>query len=725
MIAQKKLSPERQARRFHLRKRWNKAIEEYQKCLGEDEKNLAIANLLGDALYQRKSVDEAFEVYRKVLTSYEAEGLYDNAIAIAKKMSRLDPQNSGIQLKLAELYTDQEFLADALNHLKNYVQFAGKRIDEKATLGLFQKIAAMTVQNPGLWDQFAEFYRSLNLNDPELNKVMAPENAAARLAKPAERDDLGGTARRARSTDAFGAASRDDQNAHQRGWTELETIPSKGLGEAADDDGKATDELILEMMDTIRKKKDAKPEADKEDEPEDELKLSNILSEVLPPEEQSIEPVAPARSGKSKSKASSPKPRGITLDEVDSLDSLDLVESSHEKTASSDHPLEEEKEIAEKETTDLDLTSPGILDETVTTSELISDHIETDPNQPQSAEEEESGSFLEAATSSTDEAFSGEPAIESKEVETEQPAVATEVRESKPAKVKTKKKQTDVEEAALWTLPYEVAEEATPESSEKEESSDEEIEETQAVESILTGFSADASPETEVKAEAAELTEEIPEGEGKVEMSAEEQEQEIQEPSGALDAETQPEQGVSDEETVELQVPETASDTSDEDEDADSAEEDQNLQSMKLSKIAEINSQKRVVTVSFDGKEHFDMGKIYKEMRLWDAAIAEFKTAATDPNWRAKSCIILSECYREKGDLTLAITQLKWALSTEDELKEEGDKYDLHFELGLIYEKAGNWSEAKDQFQAVHRWNPEYNGVEKKLMELRKRLQKA
>jgi hypothetical protein len=43
--------------------------------------------------------------------------------------------------------------------------------------------------------------------------------------------------------------------------------------------------------------------------------------------------------------------------------------------------------------------------------------------------------------------------------------------------------------------------------------------------------------------------------------------------------------------------------------------------------------------------------------------------------------------------------------------------------LGIMYETAGNYAEAKEQYQAVHRWNPSHRGVEKKLLELRKKMQ--
>ena len=186
MITVKKASPEKLARRFFLKKKWNKAIDEYQKLIRDDDTNLPIVNLIGDAYYLKENRDEAFLQYRKTLAAYEDEGLFDNAIAIAKKIARLYPDDTDIHLKLAELYAGQAFLADALTHLSAYLNLAGKRWNEKAVRSLYQKMAGVPNRNPQLWDEIAESYRRLKMDDPELDHVMASGGSAAGKSTPRE-----------------------------------------------------------------------------------------------------------------------------------------------------------------------------------------------------------------------------------------------------------------------------------------------------------------------------------------------------------------------------------------------------------------------------------------------------------------------------------------------------------------------------------------------------------
>jgi tetratricopeptide (TPR) repeat protein len=50
-----------------------------------------------------------------------------------------------------------------------------------------------------------------------------------------------------------------------------------------------------------------------------------------------------------------------------------------------------------------------------------------------------------------------------------------------------------------------------------------------------------------------------------------------------------------------------------------------------------------------DSQSHYNLGKVYQEMALVDAAIDEFVKAANDPNLQHKCYKMLSECFGQKG----------------------------------------------------------------------------
>jgi tetratricopeptide (TPR) repeat protein len=678
MITARKTTPEKSARRFFLKKKWGKAIDEFQKLLRDDESNLPIINLIGDAHFLNNNPEEAFLQYRKALTSYEEEGLFDNAIAISKKILRLNPGDNDIHLKLAELYTDQGFLTDALEHLTTYLNAVGKRLDEKAVRLIYQKIVGTPNNNSHLWDEIVESYQRTNLNDPELNQAIIPGGSSPATTVPSGQPESIPTGHKAIHPDQLseettelelqplGTLSQKTQPPPQSSKTTpefpkeelpLQDIDLEGTLQTPDDkessrdtirsvphplsDNYLSNEPECESDPDLKLKYDLEPEpSESEDSAVIDLQLANILREVLPSEEDSDQ-------------------QNLSV----------IAESFQDK---SEEPAEKEK-LAEDSLTEV--PEPPLATPPESDSSLIS----KEPSKETEPESDLTNKTPDRTVSLTDEKHSGMDTID-----------------ILPKNVSDR--VTAGEDQPLWTLPYEVAEERVPKEAQTEETPLDKIQENQAVESILTGFAGEANSD----AKPITTSEEIPT---------------LPTTPSTKDVESTPP-------PTEIQ-PETPSIPTIEDIETGNSEQpslDSDLHSLELSELAEMKRERPEILPSFDGKEHFDMGKVYKEMELWDAAIAELKTSAMDPRWRAKSCIMLADCFRQKGEIVLAISQLKWALSTGEELKEDNDKYNLHYELGLMFEAAGSYPEAKEQYQAVHRWNPTHRGVEKKLMELRKKM---
>jgi tetratricopeptide (TPR) repeat protein len=589
MIPTRKATPEQMARRYFLKKKWNKAIEQYQKCLQEGEADLATVNLIGDAYYHNNEQHRAFEYYQKALAGYKNEGLLDNALAMAKKMKRLNPEEASLHLKLAELYTDQTFLMDAINHLNSYLKSAGKRFDEPQVRAIFQKMAETPMENPDLWRQITESYRDLEINDPDLDQIMAPGSACPTGEQREDTVDI--------SHDIKGYDISDTMDQIEAGPSLSEDVSEASL---ADTGFSETTEM------------DALPDdTPVEEESSEDIQLQDALSEVLPVDEEASEVEIPT----------------------------DILEP-HEEA------LEENLETADE-----DLES-----------------MEEAPEEP-----------LSEITENVSEEDEGT-------------------------------------QDALMTLPYDEEDELS------EADLEAAAEENKNVESILTGFTMDEVTVTQKAPKDPAFDEEEME-EDTADISADVPDVDDEEPVEESLEETVEEEAVlAEEETTESEIQEESLEEKAEPE-SEILEKD--LQDLELSELAELKRKEKNILPDFDGKEHMELGKIYREMKLWDAAIAEFKTAALDPRWRTTACVMLSECFQKKGELVLAISQLKWALSVEDEHESDEDKYTLHYELGSLFESAGDFSQAREHYQEVHRWNAKHKGVEKKLMELRKKMQTA
>jgi tetratricopeptide (TPR) repeat protein len=121
-----------------------------------------------------------------------------------------------------------------------------------------------------------------------------------------------------------------------------------------------------------------------------------------------------------------------------------------------------------------------------------------------------------------------------------------------------------------------------------------------------------------------------------------------------------------------------------------------------------------------EGKDHYDLGMVYKEMKLWDAAVAEFEQARRDPSLRARATLALAECLQESHDLQGALALLESEQHGGDPSSQE--TLSVRHQLGIVHQLLGNLDEALQQFEAVNEVNPGYGDVEMRIAELRSRL---
>lgn len=123
---------------------------------------------------------------------------------------------------------------------------------------------------------------------------------------------------------------------------------------------------------------------------------------------------------------------------------------------------------------------------------------------------------------------------------------------------------------------------------------------------------------------------------------------------------------------------------------------------------------------STDTESHYNLGIAYKEMGLYDDAIAEFDKAALDPV-RSIDCLTLKgQSALEMGDFELAEQTLKQGLALQG-LSQEG-RVTLYYELGLLYRVAGRPLEALESFQVVADHDLFFRDVGEIVKELRDRL---
>ena len=126
-----------------------------------------------------------------------------------------------------------------------------------------------------------------------------------------------------------------------------------------------------------------------------------------------------------------------------------------------------------------------------------------------------------------------------------------------------------------------------------------------------------------------------------------------------------------------------------------------------------------------DYETHYNLGLAYKEMDLFEEALEEFQTAASmvgpddgTPRY-LQCCNLLGHCFMQKGVPQLAVKWFNTGLNSAG--ASEDERQALRFELAAAYEQVGDLDRAIDLFTEVYGINVSYRGVNERLRSLQAR----
>jgi tetratricopeptide (TPR) repeat protein len=101
------------AEKHVMQGRLHSAISEYKKILEDDRNDFPILNTIGDLYVRLGRTDEGLKYFNQLATAYLEGGFKVKAIAIYKKITKLDPSAMEPRRHLAELYALQGLMSDA------------------------------------------------------------------------------------------------------------------------------------------------------------------------------------------------------------------------------------------------------------------------------------------------------------------------------------------------------------------------------------------------------------------------------------------------------------------------------------------------------------------------------------------------------------------------------------------------------------------------------------
>ena len=154
------------------------AIKEYRQIVEHDEDDFTALNMLGDLCVRAGKKQEATSCFARIAEHYREREFTLKAVAMYKKIDRLNPRDPEIAERLASLYAIQGLVVDARAHYLIVAEAYARAGDSKKALDVLHKIADLDPQNTEVRLKLAGSYLKEGL---ELEAVQAFAEAGARL----------------------------------------------------------------------------------------------------------------------------------------------------------------------------------------------------------------------------------------------------------------------------------------------------------------------------------------------------------------------------------------------------------------------------------------------------------------------------------------------------------------------------------------------------------------
>ena len=139
------------------------AIKEYCQIVAVDADDFTTLNMLGDLYTRVGNTAEAIICFRRIAEHYREQGFSLKAIAMYKKIDRLQPHDIEIATHLADLYAQQDLIVEARAHYLAVVEAHNRAGAAQSALETLRKIADLDPQNTQIRTKLADGYLNQGL----------------------------------------------------------------------------------------------------------------------------------------------------------------------------------------------------------------------------------------------------------------------------------------------------------------------------------------------------------------------------------------------------------------------------------------------------------------------------------------------------------------------------------------------------------------------------------
>jgi tetratricopeptide (TPR) repeat protein len=174
-----------EAENFASQGKISQAIDRYFRILEKDPSELILLNTIGDLYVRDKNAVEGLKQFNRLAEAYVHSGYALKAVAIYRKIVKLEPDSVAPLLKLGELYQAQRMLRETRDLYYQVAEFYKKKKQNDKALETLRKVVQLDPENAGARSRLAAFCEELGLNADALQVNLECAELALRREDPA------------------------------------------------------------------------------------------------------------------------------------------------------------------------------------------------------------------------------------------------------------------------------------------------------------------------------------------------------------------------------------------------------------------------------------------------------------------------------------------------------------------------------------------------------------
>jgi tetratricopeptide (TPR) repeat protein len=159
------------AEKYAKKGKLTEAICEYKKLLTGDTQEVNVRNIISSLYLRMNQKKRALDELARVASHYEERGLYSQAMAVYKKMSKLNPKDTEAAMKLGDIYARQGFPSEAKAEYLKAAKDLLRDNQTKRAVFLFEKLKKLDKKDPNARLALADLYTKDGLTDQAVEEL--------------------------------------------------------------------------------------------------------------------------------------------------------------------------------------------------------------------------------------------------------------------------------------------------------------------------------------------------------------------------------------------------------------------------------------------------------------------------------------------------------------------------------------------------------------------------